>query len=114
MQNVGERVADYATALKKCAERCKFDTFLDQASRDRFVCGLKNRAIQKKLPTEKDLTWRLAIDIAHEVQSADKQANALWSEGVSNPVHKVDSGRYRQSGHSQQRRKERSTKPCFR
>ena len=52
-QNDGEGVADYATALKKYAERCQFDSFLEQALRDRFVCGLKNRAIQKKLLTER-------------------------------------------------------------
>ncbi len=51
--------------------------------RDRFVHGLKNRAIQKKLLTEKDLTWKLAVDIAHAMESADKQANTLPSEGNS-------------------------------
>ena len=82
-QNEGEGVADYAAALKKYTERCKFDSFLGQALRDRFVHGLKNRAIQKKLLTEKDLTWKLAVDIAHAMESADKQANTLRSEGNS-------------------------------
>ena len=47
-QNEGEGVADYEAVLKKYAERCQFDSFLEQALRDRFVCGLRNRAIQKK------------------------------------------------------------------
>ena len=71
-QNEGEGVADYAAALKKYAERCQFDSFLEQAQRDRFVCGLRNRAIQKKLLTEKDLTWKMAVDIAYAIRGRER------------------------------------------
>ena len=57
-------MADYAAALKQYAERCDFAEFLEQALRDRFVCGLKNSTIQKKLLTEKKLNWQGAVDIA--------------------------------------------------
>ena len=113
-QNEGEGVADYAAALKKYAERCKFDSFLEQALRDRFVCGLKNRAIQKKLLTEKDLTWKLAVDIAHAMESADKQANALRSEGNSSAVHKLEERKHRQPRQNRQRTYDQDSKPCFR
>ena len=76
-QNEAEGVADYTAVLKKYAERCQFDSFLEQALCDRFVCGLRNRAIQKKLLTEKDLMWKMAVDIANAMESADKQANTL-------------------------------------
>ena len=56
--NAEEGVVDYPAVLKKYAERWQFDSFLKQALHDRFVCGLRNRAIQKKLLTEKDLTWK--------------------------------------------------------
>ena len=46
-QHEGEGVADYAAVLKQYAERCDFAEFLEQALRDRFVCGLKNSAIQR-------------------------------------------------------------------
>jgi len=36
-QNEGEGVAEFAAALKKCAERCEFESFLKQALRDRCV-----------------------------------------------------------------------------
>ena len=55
-QHKGEGVADYAAVLKQYTERCDFVEFLEQALRDRFVCGLKNSAIQKKLLTEKKLS----------------------------------------------------------
>ena len=35
---------------------CDFGEFLEQALRDRFVCGLANTILQKCLLTEKKLT----------------------------------------------------------
>ena len=113
-QNDGEAVADYATALKKYAERCQFDSFLEQALRDRFVCGLRNRATQKKLLTEKDLTWKMAVDIANAMESADRQANALRNE-ASNSINKLDPYKPRQPRHTEQRRHDKdSNKSSFR
>ena len=40
-QHEGEGVATYSAALKKCSEHCAFGTFLEEALRDRFVCGLR-------------------------------------------------------------------------
>ena len=57
----GEGMADYAAALKRCSERCEFGGFLEQALRDRFVCGMRNRQIQKRLLTETELTWKKAL-----------------------------------------------------
>lgn len=50
-----ESVADYVAELRWLTIHCKFSTFLDNALRDRFVCGLKSEAIQTKLLTEADL-----------------------------------------------------------
>ena len=41
-QHEGEGVAAYSAALKKCSEHCAFGTFLEEALRDRFVCGLRS------------------------------------------------------------------------
>ena len=40
-QRRNEMVNKSAAALKHTTERCQFDTFLDEALKDRFVCGLK-------------------------------------------------------------------------
>ena len=113
-QNEAEGVADYAAVLKKYAERCQFDSFLEQALRDRFVCGLRNRAIQKKLLTEKDLTWKMAVDIANAMESADKQANALRNEASSSSINKVNEYKPRETRHTEHRRNDQENKPCFR
>ena len=51
-----------------------------EALRDLFVCGLRNRAIQKKLLTEKGLTWKMAVDIAKAMESADRQLSQRASK----------------------------------
>ena len=114
-QNEGEGVANYAAVLKKYAERCKFDSFLEQALRDRFVCGLRNRAIQKKLLTEKDLTWKMAVDLANAMESADKQANALRQEPTPSSVNKLDDYKHRATRRNNEPRKSnQGNNPCFR
>ena len=42
-QETAENVAEYLSALRKCAEHCNFADFLQQALRDKFVCGLNTR-----------------------------------------------------------------------
>ncbi|XP_069134399.1 uncharacterized protein [Argopecten irradians] len=54
-QKEEESVADYVVGLKKLAARCEYGNFLQQALRDRLVCGLRNEFIQKKLLAVKDL-----------------------------------------------------------
>ena len=76
-QEEGEGMADYTAALKRCSERCEFGGFLEQALRDRFVCGLRNRQIQKRLLTETELTWKKALDTSKAMESVEKQANHL-------------------------------------
>ena len=39
-QKEGEKVTDYVVALKKLSIDCEFGTFLQDALRDRLVCGL--------------------------------------------------------------------------
>ena len=47
-QNQGEKVAEYVSELRRLALRCEFGPYLEEALRDRFVCGLKSEGVQKK------------------------------------------------------------------
>jgi hypothetical protein len=48
-QKQGESIADYLVALKQLSARCKFETFLESALRDQFVCGSKRASNQEGL-----------------------------------------------------------------
>ena len=65
----------YNDALKKCSEHCAFGTFLEEALRGRFFCGLRNKSTQKKLRADKNLTWISAVEIALAMEITDRQAN---------------------------------------
>ena len=48
-QKAGESIEDYKAELKKQCTNCKFGMHLDEALRDRFVCGLRSESIRKCL-----------------------------------------------------------------
>ena len=71
-QKEGEAIAAYIVALKQLARRCNFGAFLEEALQDRLVCGLKNEATQRRLLSEKDLTFQKAFDTAQAMELAAK------------------------------------------
>ena len=78
-QAVGESVAEYVAGLRLLTRHCEFGAYLDDALRDRFVCGLRSETIQKKLLTETDLTFQRAVEIAHTMETAAENARKLQS-----------------------------------
>ena len=71
--------------LRKLTEHCKFGGTLNDALRDRLVCGMKN--VQRKLLSESELTLQKAIAIVME--TAAKNAIELQHQHRPDPVHKV-------------------------
>lgn len=83
-QKPNETVAEFLADLRKLSIRCEFGTFLDQALRDRFVCGVRNETMQKKLLAEDGLTVARALGIAQSIEAADKNSRELkGSENVT-------------------------------
>lgn len=76
-QKEGETVAQYVAALRKLTEHCDFKDYLDEVLRDRLVCGLRSEVIQRKLLSEKDLTFQRAYELAHGLETASHQASEL-------------------------------------
>lgn len=72
-QAVGETVAVCIADLWRLAIHCDYGNSLDKTLRDKFVCGLKQDHIQKKLLAEPNLTLEKAIqtDVARETASRD-------------------------------------------
>ena len=65
-QQPGELVADFVAELKSLATHCAFEDHLNEALRDRLVCGLRNQSIQKRLLSETDLTFQKAVELAKQ------------------------------------------------
>ena len=76
-QAVGENIAEYVAELRRLSTHCEFGTYLEQALRDRLVCGLRNEAIQRRLLTKSELTFGEALQIAQGMEAADTNAQQL-------------------------------------
>ncbi|KAK9679892.1 Integrase zinc binding domain [Popillia japonica] len=63
-QNVNESIASYAIELKNLAKTCEYDNFLEEALRDRFVCGLTDERIQLALLSKEGVIFQSAYNIA--------------------------------------------------
>lgn len=73
MQKEGETANEYMAELRRLSQNCNFGSFLDQALRDKFVCGLRCVQVQQRLLTMKKLTLKHALDeaVAHELAAKD-------------------------------------------
>jgi hypothetical protein len=96
----GESVADFVANLRKLSKHCAFGAFLEDALRDRLVCGLRSESMQKKLLSVKDLTFHDALETAQAMESAAQNSRSLQqppSNASSVPVNKVHTGTSRKS-----------------
>ena len=75
--------------LKRLALKCEFGVFLEEAFRDRLVCGLKNIQIQKKFLAERELTFKKAFETAQSMELANKEDIITTGDESVNKVGKV-------------------------
>ncbi|CAG9814840.1 unnamed protein product [Phaedon cochleariae] len=88
-QRLDQSIAEYIVELRKVASTCNFGgQFLDEALRDRFVCGVNSENIQKKLLSEAVLTFPRACSLAQGCELADKQVKMLANASPINFVQK--------------------------
>ncbi|XP_031336012.1 uncharacterized protein K02A2.6-like isoform X3 [Photinus pyralis] len=76
-QNPEQSVSQFIMHIRKLANSCNFGSFLDQALRDKLVCGISSEQTQRRLLCEKDLTFSKACQMAIAIESAENQAKAL-------------------------------------
>ena len=72
-----ESVKEYVAELKRMAKHCNFRTYLNEALRDRLVCGLRNKAMQKRLLSEAELTFERGLSKLHKAWKVRKEI--AWS-----------------------------------
>ncbi|XP_070573004.1 uncharacterized protein [Ptychodera flava] len=99
-QKESESIKAYACELRRLSKTCKFGTFLDQALRDKLVCGLRTFSIQKRLLQEDDISFEKAMQIAISMESADMKQPDLKSRMPDLKVNKVSNPQGK-------------TKPCY-
>ena len=69
---------------------CNFGNFLEQALRDRFVCGLRSEGAQKKLLTQTNLSFQKAVEIAQSMETAEANTKQIHSSASAlQQVNKV-------------------------
>ena len=104
VQGEGESIAQYVAALRKLAEY-QYGGVLDDMLRDRLVCGISHKGIQRRLLQDPALTFgEAAMKVALSAEAADRDAQRLTagtaadkdlltepSQGTQPPfVHKLD------------------------
>ncbi len=80
-QGANESVLEFVADLRRLAITCDFGDFLNQALRDRFVCGLREETVQRRLLTEENLTLTRALEIAQAKEAASKNVRGLKAAG---------------------------------
>ena len=78
-QGSGESVTEYVAELKRLAVNCEFGDRLEDALRDRLVCGIRNSHIQRRLLSESELTYARAVELAVGMEAAETNAQQLQS-----------------------------------
>lgn len=90
-QQVGQTMAEFAVALQKQALRCGYSNtaMRDECTRDRFVVGILDNKVSKKLQMDAELTLESAIKTAAQSEEVDKQQVQLSNKFSTDSVNKV-------------------------
>ena len=80
---LGESIASYIAALRELALHCECGDKLNEMLRDRLVCGVNHKGIQRKLLAQEKLTYENAYALALSVEVSEKDAVKLQN---SRPV----------------------------
>ena len=111
-QYSNESVLEYMAELRRLAVHCEFGNYLDQALRDRLVCGLRSENIQKRLLTKADLTLARAVELAQGMEAAH-QNTQLMKGKAEGTISKV-SHEQKSTGNSDKQEQCKKKKPCYR
>ena len=73
----GESVSTYISELRSLAEHCNYGASLETMLRDRLLCGIEDKGIQKRLMAEPKLTYAKALELAQGLEAASKNMQEL-------------------------------------
>ncbi|GBO04466.1 hypothetical protein AVEN_59363-1 [Araneus ventricosus] len=84
-----EDIATFIVKIKELASKCNFGAFLNDALRDKLVCGLQSEQFQNKLLREKDIDLAKASEMALAMETASREAKSLKGDSLN--VFKIHS-----------------------
>ena len=87
-QRRGESIMQYTVELRHLARHCEYGNHLQDALRDRLVCGIRNKALCKRLLAEENLDLKKAKQIATamEIAAHDASGNSHPRVKATNPL----------------------------
>ena len=86
-------MATFVAELRSLAEHCNYGQTLEVMLCDRIVCGVSDDAIQRQLLSEKDLTFKKALETLEVATRHMKELHTSSKpEAASIEVNKVISG----------------------
>ena len=89
-QEKGESLSQYIARLRKLAERCNFGAFLEDALRDKYVCGLESNSIRKMLLAKKKLTLRDAVEKSLSCELAAEEDSVITKDVKEETNYTID------------------------
>ena len=90
----GESIADFVASLREIAKYCDYNDTLNMMLRDRLVCGVNHQGIQKRLLSEKDLSYEKALEIALLIEAAEKDVKHFMKPTATVMYQKKAGNRY--------------------
>lgn len=76
-RQMGETVDQFATELRKLADRCEFAGMKERLIRDRFVVGLRDQVLSEELQMDPKLTMATALARARTSETVKQQQAEL-------------------------------------
>ena len=79
-QEESETIMEYITAIRGLANTCNFGALKERLIKDRIVCGIRDRSLQKSLLEDPKLTLQKCIDKCRAAETASVQARTIAKE----------------------------------
>lgn len=96
VQQSGENVNTFITALYTLGEKCEYGDLKDGLIRDRIVIGIVDRKVSDRLQLMSELTVDQAVTIARQAETQAIESQAIHNKGDSSStsINRVDSGNF--------------------
>ena len=79
----------YVAELRRIAEYCDYGAVLSDMLRDRLVCGVRDKSIQRRLLQTPDLTFNKAHEVALAAEAAEKDSKRLMVSAHGDKDHAI-------------------------